>query len=231
MSRMRQAFERLFRCHLERLGARRLEQGIERLFARGNGLAERAGLAQPKAWFELWRTLDLRIARRRAPLPLSPPPLFLCDGGLGGLARWLWACGCEAEWRPRTPDGELVAEALRRQAILLTTDSLILERRVARDGSLQVLWLPPILPLAEQWRAVLARFQLQPGDPRCMDCGGELAIADKETHRDRIPPRTYRWLNEYFICTRCQKLFWHGTHWQRIQARLGAAHLVPPAYR
>ena len=49
-----------------------------------------------------------------------------------------------------------------------------------------------------------------------MSCGGELCRGSKEDLHERIPPRTYRWLDEFFVCRRCDKLFWHGTHWQRI---------------
>ena len=53
-----------------------------------------------------------------------------------------------------------------------------------------------------------------------MKCGGTLEAVDKEAMRERIPPRTYRWLDEYFLCQTCGKLFWRGTHWQRIRQRL-----------
>ena len=53
-----------------------------------------------------------------------------------------------------------------------------------------------------------------------------LALAEEgfrlleEALRERIPPRTYRWLDEFFVCGRCHRIFWHGTHWQRIAGRL-----------
>ena len=53
-----------------------------------------------------------------------------------------------------------------------------------------------------------------------MSCGGELRTVDKEAVRDRIPPRTYLWRNEFFECLRCHKLYWHGTHWEKITTRL-----------
>ncbi len=55
-----------------------------------------------------------------------------------------------------------------------------------------------------------------------MSCGGELHPGDKEALRERIPPRTYRWRDDYFVCARCDKLFWHGTHWRRIVGALAA---------
>jgi uncharacterized protein with PIN domain len=43
---------------------------------------------------------------------------------------------------------------------------------------------------------------------------------DKDSVRERIPPRTAHWLEEYFVCAGCGQLFWRGTHWQSISARL-----------
>jgi hypothetical protein len=49
-----------------------------------------------------------------------------------------------------------------------------------------------------------------------MSCGGELRAVAKDEVADRIPPRTARWKDEYFVCSICDRLFWEGTHWQRI---------------
>jgi uncharacterized protein with PIN domain len=53
-----------------------------------------------------------------------------------------------------------------------------------------------------------------------MSCGGALLKESKETLSPRIPPRTYRWLDLYFVCACCGKLFWHGTHWMKIHGVL-----------
>ena len=37
---------------------------------------------------------------------------------------------------------------------------------------------------------------------------------------DRLQQWRSLWLDEYFVCGQCGKLFWHGTHWQRIQEQL-----------
>ena len=53
-----------------------------------------------------------------------------------------------------------------------------------------------------------------------MTCGGALVPVPKESVVDEAPPRTYSWLETFYRCARCGKLFWEGTHWQAIQARL-----------
>jgi uncharacterized protein with PIN domain len=148
--------------------------------------------------------------------------LFYCDAGLGGLARWLRASGHEALWEPDIEDSLLVKRARECSATVLTTDSGLIERRVLRNGLIPSLWLSPSLTVPEQLVQVFREFKLELRTPRCMSCGGELQTVDKEAMHDRIPPRTYRWLDKYFLCRRCGKLFWHGTHWERVQRKLKA---------
>jgi uncharacterized protein with PIN domain len=142
---------------------------------------------------------------------------FWCDSGLGGLCRWLRAAGYDTLWEPCIDDNELVRRARSDARILLTTDSLLMERRLVRDRIVPALWLPPTLKIPEQMRLAIDEFQLTLRDPRCMACGGELRRTPKEQLRDRIPPKTWRWLDEYFLCSRCGQLFWSGTHWQAIR--------------
>src|SRR5947209_2987103 len=82
-------------------------------------------------------------------------------------------------------------------------------------GLLPAVWVPPTLTMLEQLALVFGELGLEPRESRCMSCGGELQVVDKEAVRDRIPPRTYLWRDEFFECVRCHKLFWHGTHWEK----------------
>jgi hypothetical protein len=153
-------------------------------------------------------------------------PRFLCDESLGGLARWLRAAGYEAAVAPGVPPKRMPDEALRRGLVLLTTDGETLSRRIVAQGSLRVLWLPTSLRVGEKLAVVLRSFGLSLREPRCMSCGGELAPRDKASVLARIPPRTARWKDEYFVCTACDRLFWQGTHWERIAAALRAASVA-----
>jgi uncharacterized protein with PIN domain len=222
MGRIGKAYEAKFRALLARAGARRLEQGLQWLDARAGRLSAGEAIPLSKALARVCGNLAAKLPSRDPPSRLVPPRFF-CDAGLGGLARWLRGAGYEAFWRPGIEDSELVREALETKMIILTTDSLLMERRLLRDGVLPGLWLPPVLTIQEQLELVFLEFRLAVRQPRCMSCGGELQPAAKTALHERIPPRTYRWLDEYFLCRRCGKLFWHGTHWERIQRRLGEA--------
>jgi hypothetical protein len=151
------------------------------------------------------------------------PPRFLCDPSLGGLARWLRAAGYEALVAPEVPGHRLPDEALRRGLVLLTTEAEALDRRIAADGSLVVAWVPSALTMAEQLHMVALDLGLGLREPRCMACGGTLVPRPKDEVRPRIPPRTALWKDEYFVCAACDRLFWRGTHWERIERTLRRA--------
>ncbi len=221
MSRMRKAYEGRFRALLQHARARRLDQGVCWLVGKALAMGRRDHLPPHEAFTRVYESLARKPFFKTLP-PMADPARFLCDAGLGGLARWLRAAGHAAEWRADIDDDELVCAARQSAATILTTDSMLMERRLLRDRIIPALWLPPTLGIAEQLSLVFREFRLEVREPLCMSCGGELRRADKEALRERIPPRTYRWLDEYFVCARCDKLFWRGTHWQRIKARLTA---------
>jgi len=215
MSRIRKAYETRFRWLLQHVHARKLDQGIEWLVQKAGRLSEEKGLSTSQALARVHEELAARPPFNQIK-PTGRFEHFFCDAGLGGLARWLRAAGYEALWVSGIPDDELLGKARELETTILTTDSMLMERRVLRDRLIPAFWLPPTLTIAEQLKTVFREFELQLRSPRCMSCGGELVRADKEQLQDRIPPRTYLWIDEYFLCRQCGKLFWHGTHWRRI---------------
>ncbi|MGH7136486.1 MAG: Mut7-C RNAse domain-containing protein [Pirellulales bacterium] len=90
------------------------------------------------------------------------------------------------------------------------------------SGAIAALLTPISLKKREQFAFVRGQLELPLKSVRCMACGGRLLAVEKQSVRERIPPRTYPWLDDYFVCQRCDRLFWQGTHWQRIQAALEA---------
>jgi uncharacterized protein len=218
VSRIRKGYEARFRDLLKRVGARRLDQGVAWLVDEARKEAGDDGPALNKALEQVYE----RLVVKRPFRPINPRTAvrFYCDAGLGGLARWLRGAGHEAFWQPDIPDGELLRQARALSASVLTTDSGLMERRLVRDGIIRAFWLPPTLKIPQQLVLVFREFKLAAGEPRCMNCGGELKHVDKESLKERIPPKTYRWLDEFFLCTRCDKLLWRGTHWERISSAL-----------
>ena len=219
MSRIRKGYETRFRRLLQQVHARRLDRGVKSLLERSDRLSNQKGVPRSEALARVYESLA-RHPRFRDLKPKAGDDRFFCDAGLGGLARWLRAAGYETFWVAGIDDDELLREARKLGTTILTTDSILMERRVLRDRIIAAFWLPPTLVIAEQLKLVFLEFDLRLRGPRCMACGGKLVIAEKEQLRERIPPRTYLWIDEYFLCSQCGKLFWHGTHWCKIVAIL-----------
>jgi uncharacterized protein len=224
VGRIERAFERRYRQLLAEVGARNLEKGVGWLFDRARRDAAERGVSLSYSLAEsnigLAEKVNRFRRRRSRGVSASTECHVFCDAGLGGLARWLRAAGCDAHWVQDIGDADLVARAEAMKAIVITTDSFLLDRRPIAQGRVRAIWVPPSLTKFEQLRLVRAELDLAPGESRCMRCGGELIQVDKDSVKERIPPRTYLWVDEYFVCARCGQVFWHGTHWQRISERL-----------
>jgi hypothetical protein len=221
VSRIQRGYEDRFRALLRRARARQLERGVQWLVAKAQRLSASDGMLLADALAQVCEHLATRKPLRQS-ASQPTPALFLCDAGLGGLARWLRAAGYDAAWQPDIADDELLRQARALPATVLTTDGMLMERRLLRDRIMPAFWLPPTLSIPEQLALVFREFGLTVRGPRCMSCGGELRRGSKESLHERIPPRTYHWLDEFFVCSRCDKPFWHGTHWNRIVKTLTA---------
>jgi uncharacterized protein len=142
---------------------------------------------------------------------------------LGGLARWLRAAGYDAAWQPHIADWDLIRQARRERRVLLSSDTGIFAIGIVRDGDVPALFLPHGLDTDAQLAFVLQKLGLELRTPRCMACGGALAEVSRDAVRENVPPRTYAWVERFYACGRCGRVFWEGTHWQQIAARLRKA--------
>jgi len=142
---------------------------------------------------------------------------FACDAMLGGLARWLRAAGYDASWHPGIQDRDLVCLSREQGRTLLTSDTRIFEFAVIRDGLQPSLFVPRDLRPREQLAFVLGKLNLRLQAPRCMRCSGDLVEKAKQEVAAQVPTRTYAWLEEFWECSRCKKIYWHGTHWRKIE--------------
>lgn len=147
---------------------------------------------------------------------------FLCDAMLGGLAKWLRAAGHDTLYASEdtdTADRALVRLAMNEERALLTSDGGFLERGPVRDGEVAFL-LVPHLPVEDQLRLIAGHFGLERHAPRCMRCNGALEELPWEEAERRVPPKVADRQEEFFRCRWCGRLFWYGTHWERIGGRL-----------
>lgn len=156
----------------------------------------------------------------REEIPTEQQPRFLCDAMLGGLARWLRAAGYDAQFEYGIDDGDLVRRAAQQDLVILSSDGPLFERTPIANGQVRALYIPQQLGKLEQLKFVLRRLRLPLRTSRCMACGGQLEEVHKYEVAQEAPPLAYRMCDRFWRCTRCGRLLWQGTHWEKIRKQL-----------
>jgi uncharacterized protein with PIN domain len=139
---------------------------------------------------------------------------------LGGLARWLRAAGYDAAFEHGIDDGELVRRSHATGRILLSSDGPLFARSIVAGGIVKALFVPRGSAIADQLKFVLTTFRLERRDPRCMACGGELVEVETAAVAGEVPDKTRQCCHRFWRCRACQKLYWRGTHWIKIERAL-----------
>ena len=150
-------------------------------------------------------------------------PRFLADCNVGRLARWLRVLGYDAVYEPLLPDAQIVARALAEGRVLLTRDADMMQRKVIAGGAVRALLLRNDR-VQDQVRQVLTELALEPVQPlsRCLDCNAELEPRAKAAVAGRLPPYVYATQERFSECPQCARVFWPGTHWERMRERIAA---------
>ncbi len=147
---------------------------------------------------------------------------FIVDSNVGRLARWLRIAGFDTQFINDLDDNRLVRIALQEDRVLLTKDTQILKRRVAVTGRLKVLLIEGE-EVKGQLRQVMKTFNLineiKPFT-LCLECNKPLVPRDKAEVKGLVPPYVFRTQNQYMQCTECQRIYWRGTHWERMSREL-----------
>ena len=169
--------------------------------------------------YPVFESLDVTSLVKLRPKPLRQSE-FIADVHLRRLARYLRLLGFDTLHDNGYADDEIVRIAAETGRIILTRDRMLLKNGAVRRGY----WVRSTDPI-EQAREVIRRFDLR-GQvelfSRCPVCNGEIVPVSKEEVHDRIPPKTALWLDEYFVCSGCGKLYWRGTHYPRIKEKIDA---------
>lgn len=148
--------------------------------------------------------------------PLPAVPAFILDVHLGKLARLLRMLGFDCRYERDYADDRIAAIAAAEGRAVLTRDIPLLKRKVLDWGY----WLRSQHPEA-QLAEVLHHFgltgQLQPFT-RCLVCNGPLEEVDKGQVADALEPETRAGFEEFYRCTGCRRVYWKGSHYERMAA-------------
>ena len=153
-------------------------------------------------------------------------PLFLADAHLGGLARFLRMLGFDTLHDQRLPDREIRRLAHDQGRIVLTRDRDLLKcREIARGCYVRA------LRAEAQLREVAARYGLAAHArpfTLCMHCNLPLAPVGKDAVASQVPPRVLELHESFTRCPGCKRVYWPGTHYERMKAALAGMGFTVP---
>ena len=170
------------------------------------------------AVYPVFEALDITPALRVRPAPLRDPQ-FVLDVHLGKLAAYMRMLGFDSLYRNCLEDAELARISAAEHRILLTRDRGLLKRSAVTHGY----WLRETDSRA-QLAEIVHRFDLSRlirPFTRCMACNAELRRVAKEEVRSELPPRVAQEFDEFRRCPDCRRVYWRGSHYQRMQHWIG----------
>ena len=145
---------------------------------------------------------------------------FIADRTLGKLAKKLRVLGFDVVyWRGGNLEAALKAAAGDGRVLLTRS------RRIPEESEgAQILVVEANDP-QEQVLQVLSAFNLRPEAgqffSRCLMCNEVLVPIPKGEAEGKVPDFIHRTYDSFHICPRCRRIYWPGTHFERMKKEMG----------
>jgi O-6-methylguanine DNA methyltransferase len=155
---------------------------------------------------------------------------FVTDRMLGKLSTWLRILGHDTVYAAEVKEGDededktLIALAEHEARILLTRDKNLASS--ARKKSVQCVQIKTdevMEQLKELFRHNI-NINLEPVPVRCSECNAKIRKVE-EGEEDILREKSYvptsmigEW--DFWICERCGRIYWEGSHWRNMREKL-----------
>lgn len=163
--------------------------------------------------FPVFESFDISLVIKLRAKPLRKTK-FIVDVNLGKLAQKLRLLGFDTLFRNDYADNEIVADSVKQKRIILTRDIGVLKHSAVTHGY----WIRNDDP-KKQLTEVIERLQLQNSFKpfsRCSVCNNHLKSVQKSEISDKLHSDTIESFNKFWQCEGCKKIYWEGSHYDRI---------------
>ena len=143
---------------------------------------------------------------------------FLADTMLGSLAKKLRLIGIDTAYIS-DPDNSELKYLVRSQSRVLLTRDLDLAKSLA-----DLAWSVKGGNLREEYISINEKLkpfhdQFKPFS-RCLDCNDPLQSMEPAEAAGKVPPFIYQSRKTFSLCPSCGKVFWEGTHRERMEGEV-----------
>ncbi len=153
---------------------------------------------------------------------------FIVDEMLGNIARWLRILGFDTlaaselrEHPNEDIDTKILLIALDTGRVLVTSDMELIKR--ARNLGVKVIHVDnkegeTCIVLKKILTSLNAMDEARNNKmTRCPICNGLLRHASRNEAKGQVPQRVYETTNKFWVCTKCNKFYWIGSHFRNIR--------------
>jgi len=144
--------------------------------------------------------------------------MFVADEMLKKTARWMRILGVDVLYPETTDDSAIMDIVSRTGRVLLTMDKY-LYRRCFKRG-VPCFFVPKgsseeqIIAIMKEYGLKMERF---PSRTLCPQCNGKLKEVGKKAVKEKVFPSIYGRHRLFWLCDKCGKIFWPGSHWVKIR--------------
>ena len=139
-------------------------------------------------------------------------PSFDVDAMLGKLAKWLRILGFDTEY-PRSAASE--------GRYFVTTREV-----AAQEAVVKVTAQRPLEQLKEVISQTGIAVELGRLFSRCLICNLPVVEISKELLEGRVPEEIFATKSEFHECPGCKRVYWEGSHLERIKKRLKKMDII-----
>jgi len=135
---------------------------------------------------------------------------FIADVMLGRLAKRMRLLGFDVLYDRTMDDNEIIRLSLAQNRVILTRDTGLAVRPLAANHV-----FIKYDALDDQLGQILdtPTFASVPGLlTRCSCCNEPLTSISRSDVRDRVPQYVYERYDDFSQCTKCERIYWKGTH-------------------
>lgn len=164
--------------------------------------------------YPVFESLNIEDVTHLRKIPLRCTK-FIANINLKDITRYMRLLGLDVYYDPLMSAQEIINISRDENRIILTKSRKLLKFKEVTHG----IFIRPG-ETEEQIKRIIdildIKNQIRPFS-RCLLCNNMLERISKEDILDRIPPRVKELYYEYNHCTSCDRIYWKGTHYIKMQ--------------
>jgi hypothetical protein len=141
---------------------------------------------------------------------------FLCDSMLGTLAKWLRVYGFNTFYANNELEDEDLIEIAKKENRALVTRDIELAQKAKREN-LKVIEVTST-DVDNQIKQILNDIDVIKKNilTRCLLCNSKLQTIAKKDVKNKVPEGAFKLNDKFWICKKCNKIYWKGTHYDNM---------------